>query len=777
MSHRLFFKSATSLSALAFATVAVPVLPEMVGASAPGVFEQSAEAANIRRNRIKERNNGLYKSSVTTQTVPADQAEAVRIEIDLEVSFAEGDTQSVVLDIDTPDAVTAVYSSELSLDGVDKIELRLNSNDDWCDLNFFLPGELKSSILEGNTENIEDTECGVSAVVKLREDGRLQIAVKGAAETIGGLTAEEPATLILRDAEGTVLESAKTEGASGTFERRNTTWVRNWRWADVAPPGAGEPEFATFTAFAADGRVLDSSTVEVEPAVQRPGVFAASIRRNKLKQRNNGLFRMRAASGSIPGKPETTAESVEFKLSYTNSFGDQVEELPVLSTTPQRVRLNSDISADSLDADGTISVTWDSPVYGAIDLNLDLLPPAAEREDGQMGAIICDGVVVEKKTRGCKPVRIAAVDRRGDGRRIKLSLSGRPAAFGSGAFSTALYGEILISGDPIEFDEDRIWVEEPPTASPSVLDGRTYQLTTTSFNSGGEVIDVSTVKGTGGDKNTSTRGIAQFGKCFLRPAQSGNLTFDTSVSIEAESVSEYGLLYEIVENDLLIDVSVDNTTTGTALIERAAIAPTWRESSAVWSNLTAIEPDNVVDMEYIAVFDVVSPEGEIVEEVRAFVVGSELPDEPLNITFAGENRIGVALTLNEDGETFTLRAKGARSDGGAVRFTSSPGYAFLLSRIEPDDGGSEFDFELTQPDQAAIQAFFTVEGDVGLGDLTSSGGGDLDVKANASGNGEMAELLINLTVKDVKELSKPFGFGSGTKKSTSSTGAARPELQ
>lgn len=776
MFQRQFFNFSTNVSALALATIALPVLPELVGASSVGVFEQQAEAANIRRNRLKERNNGLYKSSVTTQTDAEDSAEAARIEITVDVTFDGADQQSVVLDIETPDTVTAVYTSDVSADSVEKIELRLRPRDGWCDLNFDFGRSVKSSVLEGNTETLEDAACGVSAAVKLREDGRLRIAVKGAGETIGGLTAEEPASLILRDAEGSVLSRGGDAETSGTFERRNTVWSRNWRLAEALPVGADEPEFATFTAYAEDGRVLDSSSVEIEPAVPKPTVVSATIRRDRLKQRANGSFRMMAATGSILNKPETTATTVEFKLSYTNSFGEQLEEMPIISDTPQRVRLKGDVSSEGINDDGVFPVTWDSPVYGAIDLNLDLLPPAAEREDGQMGAVICDGAVVEQKTRGCKPVRIAAVDQRGDGSRVKLFLSGRPEAFGGGAFSTELYGEILISGDPIEFDEDRIWVEEPPTASPSILDGQDYQLTTTSFNAGGEIIDVSTVKGTGGGKDTSTRGIAQFGKCFLRPAGSGNLQFDTSVSIEAESISDYGLLYEIVENDLLIDVDVDNTSTGTALIERSAIAPVWRESSAVWTNLTAIEPDNVVDMEYLVVFDVVSPEGDVVEQVRAFVAASETPDAPLTITIAGENRIGVALILNEDGETFTLRVKGARSDGEAVRFSSSPGYAFLLSRIEPDDGGSEFDFELSAPDEAAIQAFFSIEGSAGLGDLSSSSGGDLDVKANASGDGEMAELLINLTVKDVKELSKPFGFGKGTKKSTTTT-SARPELQ
>lgn len=795
MTCRPFLKSVTSLSALALATVALPVVPEMIGVGSIGAFEQSAEAANIRKTRIKQRNNGLYKASITTQTDAEDTTGPFEVDLIMDVSLADFSLQSVVLNIDKPDTVTAVYMSDLSLDGVDKIEFRLGPRDGWCDLNFPLDLNIKSSILEGNSETIEDTECGVSATVRLREDGQIRIAINGAAETLGGLTAEEPATLILRDAEGSILKSSGGGESSGTFVRRNTTWVRNWRLGDVAPPGADDPEFATVTAFDADGQVLDSASVEIEPAVPRPSVVFANVKRNRLKQRNNGLFRMRAATGSILNEPDTTAESVEFELSYTNSFGEQVEELPVRATSPHRVRLNSESDLELLtDVDATLefresdndtitiidgeplSLTWDSPVYGPIELNLDLLPPAAEREDGQMGAIICDGVVVEEKLRGCKPIRIAAIDRRGDGSRVKFSLSGRPEAFGDSIFSTALYGEILISGDPIEFDEDRIWVEEPPTASPSILDGQSYQLTTTSFNANGDIIDISTVEGIGGENDVSAVG-PQFGRSFIAPSDAGNLQFDTSVSVQAESISEYGLLYEIVENDLLIDVDVENTTTGTALIDRTGIAPTWRESSATWTNLLAIEPDNVVDMEYIAVFDVISPEGEFVEEIRAFMVGSEDPNEPLNITYVGENRVGVALTLNEDGETFTLRAKAARTDGETVRYTSSPGYAFLLSRIDPDDGGTEFDLASTEPDEAELQAFYSVEGSSGLGDLNSTGGGDLDIKAKASGNGEIAVALVNLTVKDVKELSKAFGFGKGTKKSTSSTAAARPELQ
>ncbi|MEM1036779.1 MAG: hypothetical protein AAGI14_08485 [Pseudomonadota bacterium] len=785
MTRRPFLKSATSLSALALATVALPVVPELLGASAPSVFEQTAEASTINRTRLKQRANGLFKSSVKTQTDPDDTTEIARIEINVPITFGDGgDQQSVVLDIDTPDTVTAVYMSDLSLDGVDKMEFHLNPRDGWCDLNFPLDLSIKSSILEGNSETIEDPECAASATVRLRENSQIKIAIKGAAETIGGLTAEEPATLILRDSEGSVLKSSGGGESSGTFERLNTTWVRNWRLGDVAPPGADDPEFATVTAFDADGQVLDSSSIEIEPAVPRPSVVFANIRRNKLKQRNNGLFRMRAATGSILNEPETTADSVEFKLSYTNSFSEQIEEIPVLSTTPQRIRLNADISSGDITDDELLPVIWDSPVYGPIELNLDLLPPAAEREDGQMGTIICDGVVVEEKPRGCKPVRIAAIDKRGDGSRLKISVSGRPQAFGDTVFSTALYGEILISGDPIEFDEDRIWVEEPPTASPSVLDGQGYQLSTTSFNANGEIIDISTVEGIGGEDDVSAVGL-QFGRSFIAPSDAGNLQFDTSVSVQAESTSKYGMLYEIVENDLLgeesddafkINVAAQNTTTGTALIDRTGVTPTWRESGAVWTNLNAIEPDNVVDMEYIAVFEVISPEGEFVEEVRAFVVGSENPEEALTITYAGENRIGVALSLNEDGETFTLRAKGARTDRAAVRFTSSPGYAFLLSRIDPDDGGTEFDLASTEPDKAEIQAFFSIEGSSGLGDLTSTGGGDLDIKARASGNSEIAVALVNLTVKDVKELSKAFGFGSGTKKSTTTT-SARPELQ
>jgi hypothetical protein len=541
----------------------------------------------------------------------------------------------------------------------------------------------------------------------------------------------------------------------------------------------------------------------VKPSVQR-----ANIRRNKLKQRANGLFRTVARTSSDTDGTATVTVAAEIQISYIDASGQKVVDVPFPVSEASRhigktslFAIGGDGAANgygtfagekvNIDNADTVPVIWSSPVFGEIPLDLQVLPKFADREDGQMGAMICDGEVVESKVRGCKPIRISLVDRDGDRKKLNLKISGKPEAFGPGPFETALYGEILISAEPLTWDdEDRVWTADPVTITPDALEGRTYELTTKAFNAMGDIIDISRVTGIAGQSEVTELG-GQFGRSFITVNEAGNLSFSTSII--ADTKSEYGHLYEIVENDLLDDENVEDVVNGVnvtitetefakPLLSAQNLKPDTVESFAVWTDMFAIESDNVVDMEYIVGFDVYAPGSDVPELVEIKIAASEDPNVPLTITEIGGIKLGVALWINEDGETFTLRAKASGTDNQRLIFEEPfegpqpDDTQILLSNVTSDDGGSEFERDSAVLSEAGAQFYFSADGEGGIGNLDMPGGGSVLISAKA-GDGEMATMLVNLTVKDVKELEgKAFGFGKGTKKSTTST-SARPELQ
>ena len=816
-----------STAIITLAAIILPAAPGMEYMPILGdIIVQEAEASNIRRRRVRLR-RGKVKSRPTlllrviTQTDPEDTVEAAWVELSASTLDEGGNVvdEALLLDIQNPAETTATYIIEDDSvifgdngGGTGTATIRLTAT---VNVEYTTGGGQR--VLE--TVTIEDAESGISLDIIRGDDGSTRLRFSGAADAMGAFNAEDPAPV--------TLSRNDEEVGAATFRNMRQIWRADAVLADDACPEVGaEAEGSEFTnicqirAFDAAGNLLDESVAEFEPVIEGPQVTQLGIRGTRLQQRRNGDFRMRSVTRAPLDDAELTVTQLDLQLSHSDGIGNIIEEPVVTLTEPQRLRAFSQLplindddqiltfdngdSNLSFPAEGPVPVTWISPVFGDVNLELDVLPRSADREDGQMGAIICDGEIVEQRVRGCQPIRIALVDHRGDGSSLQVSLAGRPGAFGAGPFTTALYGEILISGEPIKFDEDRIWFEEPPTATPAALDGMSYMLSAVGSNEGGDIVDISSVEGIAGQQAIAIPAFLRaFARSFVSVSDNGNIVLETSITASQNPVfvgaagAPTNILSRLANGGGTPFISMEDLEERFSLLDVDTATPFTREAFALWPELTAGDFDNVVGESYSVTFDAYLPGSDDPQSVSVDVIPDELSGSgELTIASVFEDDvmlIGVNVSLNEDGETFTMQARASREDGTPAEFIGnfeepSESVQLVFQSIEPTDGGAEFDLfeEARIPSEAGEQLFFRVEGNRGLGSLLSEEGGSVLITGNpgaVEGEGVAVPVHIrldNLTFNDPTGTgltSATFGFGKGTKRSTSSTASARPELQ
>lgn len=756
-----------------------------------------AEAAFIRRGKLKQRPNRLAQIVVTTAATPDFSTDPGNVTVSFTGTDGDGNPfETPEFDMGGPVAIDATYVVDFP-SGFNTLAFRVGDSitidsEEKAETEDF---DETSFLLNGGTLNYNDAETDISLRVKQKRNGKLSLKFSGAAGAMEEFNAENPPIVAISDAGGEELDYAefRITGQERVIE------------ADIPELNEAAAILMISRVFDADGNLLDENIEDIEivqPKV-KPDLTEYGLRKNRLKQKGGkttstgttdlDVAKNRRVTFAVKSPIDNTdiVESVEYQLSYNDGLGNQIDEAPVTLGDPDRVRVveklplvrNDDQTltfqngegTTTFPAEGPVPVTWISPVYGEVQTELEILPQAKDREDGQMGVKICDGAVVVDKPRGCKPVRLALVDHKGDGSSLKVVLSGRPIAFGDTPFTTALYGEILISAQPIEYDEDRIWVQPPPIEIPAALDGQSYQLTATAFNGNGEVVDIDSTAGIIGAEEITTFG-PEFGRSFLSESASGNLLFETSL-VNSDPSGAFGVGdFEFTGAFApSLSVSVSDDAMGVSLIDIQDLAPSSREGYGFWTDMTAIEPDNVVDMEYLVTFDIYAPGSESPEEFNLVVVPDELGGAgELTVASVFEDNVmlmGVNIGLNEDGETFSMLAQASREDGISTGFfgsaeeasqfasdNSSPGYAFLISRIAPDDGGSEFDPE--KPDVISEKGealFYSVEGDAGIGSFGQEGGGSGLVSMIAKDENEPIN-FFTIALEDVAISSKTLAF-------------------
>lgn len=657
----------------------------------------------IKRVRIKKRRVGTYRAVMVVQNPPGSTIAAERAEL-LSTPMDGSEPTTVPL---APSQVVANYRLNDPVETTTvTIDLQITYQDAGSQAVVDDSDGFTASVTLEKGAASGETDLGGIRVKAIRsESGAVRLAFSGASDVMQGFSELAPAKVL-----ATVTpEAGKAQLVATTYKQQSVTWQSDW-----AEPISGDECVLTVNIchlriFDGNGNLLVESEVaenDLVIAPPAPGIVKANIRRNKLKQRNNGLFRSMMTSGS-DGSEEFTATVAEVSLSLLDDDGTVTETAISKTDSPYSVRLSGTVSGYPVGS--WMALEWKSPVFGSVFVDAPVLPVAELRDADQQPVILCDGEQVDARVKGCQPLTIAVVDRSGDGSRVSVNLSGRPGAFGGDVVTSSLYGEILISGDPIEFDEDRVWVVEPPVALSGEDDGRTYRQTSTTFNAFGETLAVHAVEGqVGSEEVRAPASLPVIGDVQLQVNGNGRLT----ASVVADLVFEEP--FEGPEPDELPydwKASVYDNTTGTHLLTVKDTPARGREAYARWENLQAIEPDNVVDMTYDVTFDIYAPGGSYQEAVTLTLDAQEIATgQEAVVTFA-EGAIAASLTMNDDGETFTLQARAANTAGQPSRFVGSPGYAFLISRLEPENGGSEFELDTLVLSQAGERLRFDAVGE------------------------------------------------------------------
>ena len=655
----------------------------------------------IKRVRIKKRRTGTYRAVMVVQNPPGSTVEVERAEL-LSTPMDGNEPTTVPL---APSHVVANY--RLS-DPVETTTVTIDLEVTYQDAGSQAvvagaDGFAASVTLEKGAKTAETDLGGVRVKAIRAENGQVRLAFSGASDVMQGFSELSPAKVL-----ATVRpEAGKAQRIATTFKQQTVTWQSDW-----AEPVNGDECVLTVNVchlrvFGGSGNVLAEAEVansDLVIAPPAPGIVKANIIRNRLKQRNNGIYRSMMTSGS-DGSDEFTATVAEFSLSLLDDDGTEKKTATSKTDSPFRVRLSGTVSG--YPTGSWVALEWKSPVFGSVFVDAPVLPVADLLDADQQPVTLCDGKQVDARVKGCQPLTISVVDRSGDGSRVSVNLSGRPGAFGGDVVDSSLYGEILISGDPIEFDEDRVWVVEPPVALTSEDEGRTYRQTSTTFNAFGETLAVHTVEGQvgSGDEHAPAPLI---GDVQLQVDDNGRLTASLVADLIFEEPFEGPAPQE---SSIRWEGSIYNNTTGIHLLAVNDTPARAREAYARWEHLQAIEPDNVVDMTYDVTFDIYAPGGSYQEEVTVTLDAQDITNgQEAVVTFTG-GAIAASLTMNDDGETYTLQARAANAAGQLSRFVGSPGYAFLISRIEPQDGGSEFDFDTLVLSQAGERLLFDAVGE------------------------------------------------------------------
>lgn len=657
----------------------------------------------IKRVRIKKRRAGTYRAVMVVQNPPGSTVEAERAEL---LSTPMDGSEPTIVPL-APNQVVAHYrlSDPVETTTV-TIDLQVTYQDAGSQAVIVGGDGFAASVTLEKGASTGETDLGGVRIKGIRsENGKVHLAFSGASDVMQGFSELSPAKVL-----ATVTpEGGKAQRVATTFKQQTVTWKSDW-----ADPVNGDECVLTVNVchlrifggsgnLLAEAEVADNDLIIAPPA---PGIVKANIIRNRLKQRNNGLYRSMMTSGS-DGADEFTATVAEFSLSLLDDDGTAKETATSKTDSPFRVRLSGTVSG--YPAGSWVALEWKSPVFGSVFVDAPVLPVSELRDAGQQPVILCDGKQVYARVKGCQPLTISVVDRSGDGSRVSVNISGRPGAFGGSVVASSLYGEILISGDPIELDEDRVWVVEPPVALTGKDDGRTYRQTSTAFNAFGEILAVHTVEGQVGSGEVRTpASVPVIGDVQLQVDGNGRLTASLVAELNFEEPFEGPTP---LENDTRWEGSIYNNSTGTHLLTVKDTPARVREAYARWENLQAIEPDNVVDMTYDVTFDIYAPGGSHQEEVTLTLDAQEVATgQEAVVTFA-EGAIAASLTMNDDGETYTLQARAANATGQPSRFVSSPGYAFLISRLEPQDGGSEFELDTLVLSQAGERLLFDAVGE------------------------------------------------------------------
>lgn len=660
----------------------------------------------IKRIRIKKRRTGSYRALMVTQNPPGSTVEASRAEL---LSTPIDGTEPTIVPL-MPTQVVANYRLNDPVETTTvTIDLQVTYQDAGSQaavVDGDINGIAASVVLEKGAASGETELGGIRVKAVRKESGQVSFAFSGAADVMQGFSDIAPAKVL-----ATVTpEAGKAQQVTTTFKQQTVIWRSDW-----AEPVKGDECVLTVNVchlrvFDGNGNLLveaEAAENDLVIAPPAPVIVKANIRRNKLKQRNNGLYRSMMTSGS-DGSEDFTATVAEISLSLLDEDGTVKETATSKTDTPYSARLSGTISGYPIGS--WVALEWKSPVFGSVFVDAPVLPVGELGDVDQLPVMLCDGEQVDARAKGCQPLTISVVDRSGDGSRVSVNVSGRPGAFGGDVVTTALYGEILISGDPIEFDEDRVWVVEPPVALTGEDDGRTYRQTSTTYNAFGDTLAIHTVEGKiGSDEVLASSLLPVIGDTQLQLDGSSRLTVNVIADLVFEEPFEGPAP---LETEVSLRGFINDSTTGANLLTVKDTPARAREAYARWENLQAIEPDNVVDMAYDLTFDIYAPGGSYQGEITLTLDAEEVATGREAVATFAEGVMAASLTMNDDGETFTLQVRAANAASQPSRFVGSPGYAFLISRLEPQDGGSEFELDTLVLSQAGERLFF--ESDAGV---------------------------------------------------------------
>jgi len=213
-----------------------------------------AEAANIKagRTRLKERPNGLYKTTIVTQTTSGDSTPAASVDVQLD----DGSSFSLF----TPESITATYVvQDPGTSAPAFIKYLRDSKTDEAELEL---KRIPDGPVSGGSEEVETAQYyavegsegydgAVTATAKLNARGNLVIKLSGPVMAMSEFNAADPIPL-----------SIETEAGKQTFAKYKNT-QREWVCDEACQPD-DEISSAVISISDSDGNVLDSTSVEAE---------------------------------------------------------------------------------------------------------------------------------------------------------------------------------------------------------------------------------------------------------------------------------------------------------------------------------------------------------------------------------------------------------------------------------------------------------------------------------------------------------------------------------